>query len=87
MSGGIRETGARRDQEDTSDRAEPLLRPEDVAELLACSPKTVYAWAASGLLPVVRLGRLVRFKPEEVHRFIEAHADDQQAAVHGSGLS
>jgi excisionase family DNA binding protein len=87
MSGRIRERGARRDQEGTTDQAEPLLRPEDVAELLACSPKTVYGWAASGLLPSVRLGRLVRFKPEDVHRFIEAHAETRQAAVYGSGLS
>ena len=42
MSGRIREMGALRDQEGMTDRAEPLLRPEDVAKLLACSPKTVY---------------------------------------------
>src|SRR5215211_4269257 len=43
-------------------RPEPLLRRSDVARLLACSSETVYAWAASGYLPSVRLGRLVRFK-------------------------
>jgi excisionase family DNA binding protein len=59
-----------------SDGAEPLLRPEAVARLLACSPKTVYAWAASGLLPSVRLGRLVRFRPADVQRFVEAHTED-----------
>jgi excisionase family DNA binding protein len=87
MSGRIRERGARLDQEGTTDRAEPLLRSEDVARLLACSPKTVYGWAASGLLPSVRLGRLVRFKPGDVDRFIEAHAEARQAAAYGSGLS
>jgi excisionase family DNA binding protein len=54
----------------------PLLRPSDVARLLACSSKTVYAWAASGYLPSVRLGRLVRFKAGDVSKFVEAHADN-----------
>ncbi len=57
-------------------RAEPLLRPSEVARLLACSTKTVYAWAASGFLPSVRLGRLVRFRAEDVQQFVEAHADN-----------
>jgi excisionase family DNA binding protein len=52
---------------------ESLLTPEAVAGLLACSPKSVYAWAARGVLPSVRLGRLVRFMPSDVRRFIEAN--------------
>ena len=70
-----------------TDRPQPLLRPEAVARLLACSPKTVYAWAASGLLPSLRLGRLVRFKPADVQRFIEVHAEAREESVHGSGRS
>jgi excisionase family DNA binding protein len=87
MSGRAREGIARRDQEPTTDRAEPLLIPEAVARLLACSPKTVYGWAAIGLIPSVRLGRLVRFRPEDVRRFIEARAEAPQEAIRGSGLS
>jgi excisionase family DNA binding protein len=56
--------------------SEPLLRPSDVARLLACSSKMVYAWAASGYLPPVRLGRLVRFKAGDVSKFVEAHAEN-----------
>jgi excisionase family DNA binding protein len=59
-------------------RSEPLLRPPDVARLLACSTKTVYAWAASGFLPSVRFGRLVRFRAGEVRQFVEAHAENPQ---------
>lgn len=55
----------------TADRSEPMLRPSEVARLLACSSKTVYAWAASGSLPCVRLGRLVRFRAVDVRRFVE----------------
>jgi excisionase family DNA binding protein len=90
MSGSVREAVAQSDPEragPATDRVEPLLRPEAVARLLACSPKTVYAWAASGLLPSVRLGRLVRFRPAEVWRFVEAHTEAGEGSVHGSGLS
>ncbi len=87
MSGLVREPDARHDQEPTTGRTEPLLRPEAVAQLLACSPKTVYGWAASGRLPSVRLGRLVRFRARDIRRFIEVHAEPREGAVHGSGLS
>lgn len=59
-------------------RSEPLLRPSEVARLLACSTKTVYSWAGSGYLPSVRLGRLVRFRGGDVSRFVEAHAGNPQ---------
>jgi excisionase family DNA binding protein len=52
-----------------------LLTPDLVAELLACSAKAVYAWAARGLLPSVRLGRLVRFRLSDVRDFVARHAD------------
>jgi predicted DNA-binding transcriptional regulator AlpA len=41
--------GLRRER--TPGRADPLLRPPEVARLLACSTKTVYAWAAKRLPP------------------------------------
>lgn len=69
-----------------SDPPEPLLRPQEVARLLACSPKAVYAWAASGSIPCVRLGRLVRFAPSDVRRFVEMHTEAaKQASGRGSG--
>jgi excisionase family DNA binding protein len=52
-----------------------LLTPHLVAELLACSAKVVYAWAARGLLPSVRLGRLVRFRLSDVRDFVARHTD------------
>ena len=55
-----------------------LAPASDVARLLACSSKTVYAWAASGYLASVRLGRLVRFKAGDVSKFVEAHAENPQ---------
>ena len=90
MSGSVHEGVAQSDHERAGPALHPseaLLRPEAVARLLACSPKTVYAWAACGLLPSVRLGRLVRFRPAEVWRFVEEHTAAREGGIHGSGLS
>lgn len=56
----------------------PLLTAPDVARWLAVSPATVYALAASGELPCVRIGRTVRFRREAVENWLEAH---ERAAV------
>lgn len=67
-------TSRPRSERDSSPQtAESLLTPEAVARLLSCSPKSVYAWAARGVLPRVRLGRLVRFRASDVNRFIDAN--------------
>lgn len=48
-----------------------LLKPEEVAERLAVSPKMVRAWLRDGKLPGVRLGRLWRVDPDALERFIQ----------------
>jgi len=47
-----------------------LLKPEDVADRLAISPKMVRAWLREGKLPGIRLGRLWRVDPDALERFI-----------------
>ncbi len=50
---------------------EQLLAAPDVARKFKVHPKTIFAWAASGRLPSVRLGRrCVRFRLEDVERLI-----------------
>ena len=49
-----------------------LLTVPDVAERLAVSPRTVKRVLARGELPVVRVGRLVRVRDEDLHRFLAA---------------
>lgn len=58
-----------------NDRASlaPLLTDRDVATLLVVRPDTVRRWAARGELPSVRLGRLLRFRAEDVDRWIASH--------------
>jgi len=52
----------------------PLLSDKDVAKLLGIQPDTVRRWAARGDLPCVRLGRLLRFRAEDVAQWIALHA-------------
>jgi excisionase family DNA binding protein len=47
-----------------------LLLASEVAELLRCSKQAVYWWAETGLLPCVRIGRAVRFRPEDVQAIL-----------------
>jgi excisionase family DNA binding protein len=47
-----------------------LLTDVEVAGILAVQSDTVRRWAASGELPCVRLGRLLRFRPADVDVWI-----------------
>ena len=50
-----------------------LLRPRDVGRKLGVSTSHTYYLASSGILPSVKLGRAVRFRPADVDRFIREH--------------
>lgn len=56
--------------------AEELLTVRDAAKLLTISAKKLYRMAALGRVPHVRLGRSVRFRREDLERWI------QQQTVH-----
>jgi excisionase family DNA binding protein len=49
----------------------PLLTIEQLADLLAVSPKTVRRLVARGF-PHIRLGRVLRFDPADVSRWLTA---------------
>ena len=48
-----------------------LLKVSEVMERLGCSRATVHRRVADGTLPVVRIGRLVRFRQETVEALLE----------------
>jgi excisionase family DNA binding protein len=48
-----------------------LWRAEHVARLLDCGVKTVYAKAANGEIPSLRVGGLVRFEPDVIERWLK----------------
>ena len=61
---------------------EPLLKAEQVMQLIGCSLAWVYKAAGNGTLPCVRIpcpgsGKMkkdmVRFKIEDIREFIEKH--------------
>lgn len=53
-----------------------LLSPKAVAELLGVSPQTLAVWRCNQRydLPFVKIGRMVRYRPEDIERFIAAQA-------------
>ena len=53
---------------------EELLDANDVARLLKSSRSWVYKAAENGTLPVVRIGALLRFRPEAIRAFVEQSA-------------
>ncbi len=47
-----------------------FLTVSDIAMLLPCSHSAVRKWIAAGRLPVVRAGRLVRIRRDDLERFL-----------------
>ena len=54
-----------------SDKTPGLLRSDEAARLLAISPRKLWTLADDGEIPVVRIGRSVRYDPGDLQDFIE----------------
>ena len=48
-----------------------LLRPEDVARMLKIAKVTPYQWARRGILPFYKLEGTIRFKLDDIKKFVE----------------
>ncbi len=48
-----------------------LLKPDDVATVLAISPRKLWSLTAGGEIPCVRIGRAVRYDPRDLACYIE----------------
>ncbi len=61
---------------------EKLLTPEEVAEHLAVSPKSIRKWLREGKLRGVRVGRLWRIRERDLEAFLDPvlHALDTAPA-------
>ncbi len=57
-----------------------VLRAEEVAEELGIGRWKVYEMMATGELPTIRIGRLVRVPRAALERWIEEHTSIGQAA-------
>ena len=62
-----------------------LLTPVETAELLGIAPGTLAQWRTTRrvLLSFVKCGRHVRYRPEDVIKFIEARTVDAEQASEG----
>jgi excisionase family DNA binding protein len=50
-----------------------LLNVTEVSDWLQVKQSTLYAWAEQGTIPHVKLGRLLRFDPDEIEAWLQAH--------------
>ena len=50
---------------------EKLLTPEQVAERLQVTERTVYGWLRRGKLTALKLGRLWRIRQDDLEAFLE----------------
>jgi excisionase family DNA binding protein len=48
-----------------------LVDVNEVSELLGAKIPTIYGWVSKGLIPNYKIGRLVRFSPKEVRKWLE----------------
>jgi len=48
-----------------------LLNVTEVAQLIGVKPSTIYQWTHQGFIPYVKVGKLVRFKPDAVMKWID----------------
>ena len=48
-----------------------LLTPDDVCDLLSISKKTLYGWTSRHEVPFIKLGRLLRFRREEIDLWLQ----------------
>lgn len=49
------------------------LSMHDAAQYAAVSYKTIQRWIKAGILPVVRVGRVLRVKRMDLEKMLEAH--------------
>lgn len=62
----------------TTNQDRRLLTMPEAAECLGVSTRFVRAAVRRGSISTVRIGRLVRFRPEHIEEFIESHSTSPQ---------
>lgn len=51
--------------------AKNLIRIDEVAKILNMKNSTLHQWTQQGLVPVIRIGRLLRFDPDEIMKYLQ----------------
>lgn len=60
--------------------SEPLLRPEDAAELLSVKVSWIYEACRTGRLPFLRVGKHLRFTRSDLERWLASQRSPSQRA-------
>lgn len=64
-----------------STAAQHFMSPEDLAEYLGVPVASVYGWRYKGVGPrALKIGRHVRYRADDVERWLEAQADQPRSA-------
>lgn len=58
-----------------------LLDYRTAAEYLGVRPKTLRKWVSGRRIPFVKVGRLVRFRPVDVERWVEVRVRETTAST------
>lgn len=61
-------------------RRRAFFTPEDLADYLSVSERTIYDWLRRGDLPSYKLGGARRIDPADVDSFLAARRDERRAA-------
>jgi excisionase family DNA binding protein len=61
-----------RQHDRTSQSLDRLLDVNEAAAMLALKPGTLYTWAHQRRIPVVKLGKALRFRLSDIQRLIAA---------------
>ena len=56
-----------------------LLTIKEVATRLQIKPSTLYAWAAQGRIPCLKIHGLVRFRKDEIDQWLESFRERPKA--------
>jgi excisionase family DNA binding protein len=70
---GAKRAGAASSRETSSALGRPLLDTEAVAAALCVTPRHIQRLVSERRIPHVKVGRFVRFDPDEVRSWLERH--------------
>ncbi len=58
-----------------------LLTMNEASEYLGVSKLTLYGWVSARKLSFIKVGRLVKFKPDQLDKWIDLHTVKARVAV------
>jgi len=56
---------------------EDYLTAKQVAKYLQVKPLTVYQWARKNRIPAIKIGRIWRFKKEDIDNFLKKDSEKE----------